>query len=110
MSACCPPSRAEGGDWLLVRIHPAIAAESHYMAGYWITEQRFGKRIRGYGNALAVLDPGAQGGRLALYEIRPVPSPVIEDAAARQRRQRRERRHALMGAGAGPSDPKFTSL
>jgi hypothetical protein len=109
MSACCPPSRAEGGDWLLVRIDPAIAAESHYMAGYWITEQRFGKRIRGYGNALAVLDraPKEAG---CTYEIRPVPSPVIEDAAARQRRQRRERRHALMGAGAGPSDPKFTSL
>ena len=72
MSACCPPSRAEGGDWLLVRIDPAIAAESHYMAGYWITEQRFGKRIRGYGNALAVLDRAPKEAPCT-YGIGPVP-------------------------------------
>jgi hypothetical protein len=73
MSGCCPPPpRSEGGDWIIVRRDPARATESYYMAGCWIADQRFGKRIRGYGNALAVLDRAPKEAPCT-YGIGPVP-------------------------------------
>jgi hypothetical protein len=62
--------RARGSDWVIVRIDNQTGAERYYMAGTWVSDARFGKRIRGYGNALREKDkiPDERG---FTYEIRP---------------------------------------
>jgi hypothetical protein len=72
---CYPlSSRAEGGKWILVRITTSGQDAGYYMAGRWVPEEPFGKRIRGYGNTLAVLDRAPKEASCT-YEIRPVCSP-----------------------------------
>lgn len=62
--------RARGSDWIIVRIDNQTGAESYYMAGIWVSDARFGKRIWGYGNTLQEKDkiPDERG---FTYEIRP---------------------------------------
>jgi hypothetical protein len=63
--------RARGSDWIIARIETATGAETYYMAGTWVRSDRFGKRIRGYGNALEIKDKIPKEPGFA-YEIRPI--------------------------------------
>ena len=62
--------RARGTDWIIARIDTTTGAETYYMAGAWVKADRFGKRIRGYGNALDEKDKIQQEPGFS-YEIRP---------------------------------------
>lgn len=62
--------RVSGSHWIIVRIDTATGSESYYMAGTWVSDTRYGKRIQGYGNALREREkiPDKHG---FTYEIRP---------------------------------------
>ena len=54
-----------------MRIETATGAKTYYMAGTWVTSERFGKRITGYGNALRMFESIRQEAGFT-YEITPV--------------------------------------
>jgi hypothetical protein len=54
-----------------MRVQSTTGAQTYYMAGTWVTNERFGKRIVGYGNALRLLDSIRKETEFT-YEIVPV--------------------------------------
>jgi hypothetical protein len=65
-----PSRRVSGSNWIIVRADTATGSERYYMAGTWVSDVRYGKRIRGYGNALRERDKISDE-RGFPYEIRP---------------------------------------
>jgi hypothetical protein len=86
-------SRAEGGDWIIVRLDPAGATESYYMAGCWVADQRFGKRIRGLWQRLGGARSRAQRGGLHLRN----PPGVLAGVGTAWRPRRRRKRQQQQG-------------